>query len=44
MILLELGEKAKGIQDLTKALQMNSVNPVIFYKRGMSYYQNKQFP
>ena len=43
MVFLELGEKIKGIQDLTKALSLNKNNPLIYYKRGLSYYQNKQF-
>jgi Flp pilus assembly protein TadD len=43
MAYIELGENHKGIQDLTKALSINSKNPLTYYRRGISYYKNKQF-
>lgn len=43
MVNLELGENHKGVQDLTKALTVNNKNSLIYYKRGLCYYKNKQF-
>lgn len=43
MVNLEIGQNHKGVQDLTKALSVNNKNPLIYYKRGLCYYKNKQF-
>lgn len=43
MVNLELGENHKGVQDLTKALTVNGKNSLIYYRRGLCFYKNKQF-
>lgn len=43
MVYIELKENHRAIQDLTKALTLNSKNAFTYYRRGISYYKNEQY-
>lgn len=43
MIYLQLKEYKKSIEDLTTALNVNSRNPAIHYRRGLAYYKNNEY-
>ena len=42
-IYLELNEYEKGINDLSNALSVNEKNPLVYYRRGLAYYKNKEY-
>jgi len=42
-IYLELNQYQKGITDLSNALAVNEKNPMVYYRRGLAYYKNKDY-
>ncbi len=40
---MELNQYQKGITDLSNALAVNERNPMVYYRRGLAYYKNKEF-
>lgn len=33
----------KGIKDLSNALSANKTNPIVFYRRGLAFYKNRDY-
>jgi tetratricopeptide (TPR) repeat protein len=33
----------KGVKDLSNALSSNDKNPIIYYRRGLAYYKNRDY-